>query len=663
MKIDYRPDIDGLRAISVIAVIFYHANFTFYDVVLFKGGYLGVDIFFVISGYLITSLIFKELQKTRKFSFVNFYHRRARRILPMLLFIILFFIPFAWFYLLPTSLVEFSNSIFFSTFFTSNFFFNIEGHSYGNSLSITKPFLHTWSLSVEEQFYIIFPLFFIFCFKYFKDKIITILLFISLTSLFLAHYGSFNFSITNFYLLPTRLWEIFCGSILAVIGDNKRIKPNFSNFLALLGLFVILFSFYFFTDETLHPSLKTLLPILGTMLIIRFSKKNFTYKILSQKYLVYIGLISYSLYLWHYPIFSFSELLGFQNSNINKIFIIFLSFCLSISSFFLIEKKFRNKSLISNKVFITYLVISISVISIFSYLVFKEKGFSNRAQIIFVDEFKEKPWELLKVDNEICHLRINNFCNINPNSKKGSVFLVGDSHLVTFAKPLADNLIKRDFNFVPLTNGGCYFFPNFDYIDYLTQKVMFGCNVNYQNKRLDLISKKEKPIVIIGGNLNRYLSNVDINNIKSSFIFHDNDDLLSESLISSIRDLLNRDVKVILIYPIPEIPWDPLSKIFQSSNSRNFKQVLDFISNNKISISYEDYFTRSKKSFETLDKINHKNLFKIYPHLIFCNDLNGKNCPIHNDKNIFYYDSEHLSIVGATLLQESILKVIDNLNY
>ena len=213
MKINYRPDIDGLRALSVIAVIFYHAGFNFENYYLFEGGYLGVDVFFVISGYLITSLIVKELMTTSKFSFINFYQRRARRILPMLLFIIILFIPIAWVFLLPNSLIDFSNSIFFSTFFTSNIFFNINGHEYGNTLSITKPFLHTWSLSVEEQFYILYPFFLVFCFRYIKKWLIFILIIISFLSLSLAEFGSINFSLSNFYLLPTRLWEIFCGAI------------------------------------------------------------------------------------------------------------------------------------------------------------------------------------------------------------------------------------------------------------------------------------------------------------------------------------------------------------------------------------------------------------------------------------------------------------------
>ena len=660
MKILYRPDIDGLRALSVIAVILYHANFQFNDQYLFRGGYIGVDIFFVISGYLITSLITKELNDTNSFSFVNFYLRRARRILPVLILIIFFFIPFAWFYLLPNSLSDFSSSIFFSTFFTSNFFFNNVGHDYGDALSITKPFLHTWSLSVEEQFYILYPLFFFCCFKFIKNKLLILLISISVLSLALAQYGSINFSISNFYLLPTRIWEIFCGAILVVMNSNKNNNKFSKDIFSYIGLTLVLLSFYFFTDDTLHPSFKTVIPVFGTMLIIRFSNNNFISRILSHKLLVFIGLISYSLYLWHYPIFSFSEMLGFDSSNINKIIFIFISFFLSIISYFIIEKKFRNKKLISNRLFFFYLITSLMIISIFTFLVYKEKGYPNRAHLIFKKDFKEKPWESLRVDEEICHLRTKKFCNINPEGKSGSVFLVGDSHLITMGKPLSENLIKKDYNFISMTNGGCYFFPNFKYINEITRKTLFGCDEKYQNKRLHLIKNKKNPIVIIGGNLNRYLSNTDVRGIRSSFIFANNNNIsIEENLTNSIYDLLDSDIRVILIYPIPEIPWDPLNKIFVSSNSRNLNEVKKFISTNNISTTSHDYKMRSKKSFELLDKINHENLFKIFPHTVFCNKNNGKTCPVHNKDNIFYFDSEHLSITGGTMLQEEVLKIIN----
>ena len=249
---------------------------------------------------------------------------------------------------------------------------------------------------------------------------------------------------------------------------------------------------------------------------------------------------------------------------------------------------------------------------------------------------------------------------MNPEGEKGSIFLVGDSHLITMGTPLSDSLIKKDYNFISMTNGGCYFFPNFKYINEITRKTLFGCDEKYQNKRLELIKNKNNPIVIIGGNLNRYLSNTDVRGIRSPFIFANNNNIsIEENLINSIYDLLNSGIKVILIYPIPEIPWDPLNKIFLSSNSRNLNEVKKFISTNDVSTAFHDYKIRSKKSFELLNKINHENVFKVFPHKVFCNKNNGKTCLVHNTNNIFYFDSEHLSITGATMLHEEVLKIIN----
>ena len=169
MKLTYRPEIDGLRAIAVGAVIFYHAQTTILGYQAFEGGFIGVDIFFVISGYLITLIILKELVTTGTFSFKHFYERRIRRILPALLFVMLVSLPFAWMYLLPSNLIDFSKSILYSLGFSSNFYFHYSGQQYGAQSGLLKPFLHTWSLSVEEQYYILFPIVLLITFKYLEN--------------------------------------------------------------------------------------------------------------------------------------------------------------------------------------------------------------------------------------------------------------------------------------------------------------------------------------------------------------------------------------------------------------------------------------------------------------------------------------------------------------
>lgn len=204
----YRSEIDGLRAVAVLPVIFFHANFDF-----FSGGFIGVDVFFVISGYLITTIILTE-KEAGKFTITNFYERRARRILPALFFIMFSCLPFAWYWMLPTQLKDFAQSLSAVSLFSSNLLFWKES-GYFDVAAELKPLLHTWSLAVEEQYYVLFPLFILLMWRFGKRLMVTMLALIGLTSIILAQWGTVNHPSATFYLLPTRLWELLIGSLTA----------------------------------------------------------------------------------------------------------------------------------------------------------------------------------------------------------------------------------------------------------------------------------------------------------------------------------------------------------------------------------------------------------------------------------------------------------------
>ena len=334
MEKNYRPEIDGLRAIAVVSVILYHAQITILGHQPFQGGFIGVDIFFVISGYLITSIILKELVTTGSFSFKHFYERRIRRILPVLLFVMLVSLPFAWMYLLPTSFIDFSKSILYSLGFSSNFYFHYTGQQYGAESGLLKPFLHTWSLSVEEQYYILFPIILLVVFKFFRKYLIHLLILGFVMSLGLADWGSRNHPSFNFYILLTRGWELLAGSLLAyfeITKNHRSTNKTLNLILPTIGLLLVGLSIFFSNDEMRHPSLYTLTPIIGVCLIIWFAdEKDIITKILSTKPLVAIGLISYSLYLWHYPIFAFARMHEFIQGNLFNL--LFLGVIISILS-------------------------------------------------------------------------------------------------------------------------------------------------------------------------------------------------------------------------------------------------------------------------------------------------------------------------------------------
>jgi peptidoglycan/LPS O-acetylase OafA/YrhL len=296
----YRRDIDGLRAVAVISVIFFHAGFS-----IFSGGYVGVDIFFVISGYLITSIIISELDQGT-FSILRFYERRARRILPALFFVMFACIPFAFMWMFPTEFEAFSKSIAAVTVFASNILFWRES-GYFAAASENIPLLHTWSLAVEEQYYLLFPVFLALLWRFGRSPVFYSIVAISIVSLLLSEWGWRNAPTANFYLAPTRAWELLAGSICAFLQYGKPQKSN--NVLSAFGLALIVFAIFFYTESTPFPSVYALTPVMGTALIIMYGAgKTWVGKLLSLKVFVGIGLISYSAYLWHQPLFAFARI-------------------------------------------------------------------------------------------------------------------------------------------------------------------------------------------------------------------------------------------------------------------------------------------------------------------------------------------------------------------
>jgi peptidoglycan/LPS O-acetylase OafA/YrhL len=247
---EYRREIDGLRALAVLPVILFHAGFQ-----TFSGGFVGVDIFFVISGYLITSIILAELEQG-KFSLLNFYERRARRILPALYLVMTVSIPFAWALLSREDLNSFSRSLVAVALFLSNIFFWRDG-GYFETVAELKPLLHTWSLAVEEQYYVIFPLFLMFAWKFGKRWIVTIIIFIAFGSLLVANWGVINKPVATFFLLPTRAWELAIGALTAFysVSSGKVVVPKMvQQGLSLIGFLLITGSIFAFSKETTFNS-------------------------------------------------------------------------------------------------------------------------------------------------------------------------------------------------------------------------------------------------------------------------------------------------------------------------------------------------------------------------------------------------------------------------
>ena len=703
MKKNNKLQIYGLQAIAVVSIILYHAQITIYDQQLFKGGFIGVDIFFVLSGYLITSIILKELITTVSFSFKNFYERRIRQIFPVLLLVILASLPFAWIYLLPTDLNNFSESIITLLSFSSNFYFHYSGNAFGESGSLSKPFIHTWLISVLAQYYIIFPIILLIVFRYFRKYLIHILILGFVISLVMADSGSRNYPSFNFYVLPTRGWELLAGSIMAyyvtILGqssnnktlnlerkiiidqsNNKKItsflfpvsraKKILYLILPSVGLFLIGHSILFFNDEMFHPSFYTLPPIIGVCLIIWFSNKDeIITKILSTKLFVGIGLISYSLYLWHYPIFAFARIVEFPQGDVfKKIILGIVIISLSIVTYFFIERPARNKKFKFKFVLLFVLFFSFVLISLNSKIILKDGYIERLPEILQKNFVAEKPWNLLKnLDGKKCFTNMEG-CKFNTTSNK-KVYAVGDSHIASLTFNLKERVVIKNYQFVT-SNIACLYLPEFNVVKTKTQKINELCNDFYFKKLKEILSKETNSILIFGGRFPLYLSNnyfnnqeggVEGNKWEDKYVSIGKYKTIQNSFTNEVLEL-SRNNNIILVYPIPETAWDvseKLSKFFRTLPKNVNNKI--FNTSNFITTSFDVYKNRTKSSFELLNSIQGDNIYRVYPHKLFCDTLIKDRCVLHNDKDIFYSDDDHPSIKGVEMINDLILKEIEKI--
>ena len=331
----YRRDIDGLRAFAVLPVILFHAGFA-----PFSGGYIGVDIFFVISGYLITTIILRELEEGR-FSLLRFYERRIRRILPALFVMMAICTPIAWVLLSPYMFRDFTQSLAAVSVYLSNVLFWRES-GYFDTATELKPLLHTWSLAVEEQYYVIVPMLLMALWALGRWVLFGVIVALALASLALAHWMADIYPSANFYLLPSRAWELLAGSICAFLLTRGLRVSN--DPLALLGLAMVVVPVFVFDADTPFPSLYTLIPVGGTALVILFTGPGSRMaKLLGWAPFVWIGLISYSAYLWHQPIFAFTRIhLIFEPSHELMAALSILSLAMGWVSWRFVERPFRN---------------------------------------------------------------------------------------------------------------------------------------------------------------------------------------------------------------------------------------------------------------------------------------------------------------------------------
>ena len=645
----YRAEIDGLRALAVLPVILFHAGFEW-----FSGGFVGVDVFFVISGYLITTIIISEMAE-RKFSIVNFYERRARRILPALFFVMAACLPFAWLWLTPTDLKDFGQSLVAVSTFSSNILFWLESGYFDTSAEL-KPLLHTWSLAVEEQYYILFPIFLMLTWRLGLKWILILLSIVFLISLGVAQWGAYNMPSAAFFLLPTRGWELLIGVFAAFyLKYNTHLKSySLNQALSLIGFGMIAYSIIAFDKTTPFPSLYALIPTIGTgLLILCAVPKTYVHKFLSLKFVVGIGLISYSAYLWHQPLLSFARhrLLG-DVSDLILIALCITSLVMAWFSWRFVEKPFRDKKIITQKKIFLLSLVCIGVFCSIGLSMHLKNGYGDRVN--FTEELAnsfESPSLENCFDTPFNHSAEQWGCILGRDEGEINFILFGDSHSLSL-KTLIDEKAKQNGIKVFYTgSSGC---PPFIGI-HPQRDDQYVNNCNLLNKRVFELAKSiDLDGIIFSARWSYYtLGDYDFNGAQLISDKEEGPFNLQHSVYTfisalgiTIEKFNSIEVPIHLITQPPQQKYPPQSAYFSS-----FKGIGSIES---LSVKRADFDRLNEipiNAFYEYD--NNINIYNITD--LFCDEFV---CLIGEKDRSFYYDNDHLSIDGAMKLEEIIEEIL-----
>lgn len=442
-NVKYRPEIDGLRAIAVLSVILFHAGFT-----SFSGGFVGVDIFFVISGFLITTILISDQEKGG-ISIKKFYQRRAKRIMPALFVVILATLPATWLFLPPVELKSYFSSIAATVTFSSNILFWYES-GYWDTATSLKPLIHTWSLAVEEQYYIVFPLMVMASWRLGRAWFTAMVIAIAAASLWFSERYLTIDQMVSFYMLPARAWELLAGSITALYLLRKASPiPSgaVNQVLSLGGLGMILYAIFSYTEKTPFPGINAAWPVAGTALIIATSgPRTLVGLILSSRPFVMIGLISYSAYLWHQPIIAIMKLRGFgEITTAGSAIAIGMTIGLSYLSYRFVEKPAREgKSVFGSKPLVTTSAAAAAFIAIAGYG-YKNDGFPSRIDSVYSADARS-------TENTF---RKKYVLDTAPGSNLPVILIVGDSYLYNWSIGLNEIIDKTKYRVISVSYLGC----------------------------------------------------------------------------------------------------------------------------------------------------------------------------------------------------------------
>lgn len=616
LHLKYRPDIDGLRAIAILSVLAFHLFPS-----ALPGGFIGVDVFFVISGYLISSIIFRNLEHD-SFSLADFYRRRIRRIFPALILVLFTSFLFGWFALFSGEYASLGKHVAGGATFIANLVLWTEA-GYFDTDAITKPLLHLWSLGVEEQFYMAWPIL-IWLFWKSRNDFLKLTLIAGLTSLVYSLYASTSNPAAAFYSPLSRFWELMLGSLLAYLSlrHSHLLKAKTANLRAWLGIGLVLLGFVTISHHRAYPSWWALLPTLGAALLISASTHAWVnQRLLGNKAVVGIGLISYPLYLWHWPLISFATIIESGTPSVaHRFLLLVLSFVLAYLSYVLLEKPIRKRK---SDMAIVSLVVAMLVVGYLGFNDWHRLGYDFREKAVMraVAGYQTQR-------DESCNKRYEKygltFCKLHDEAKPIEVALVGDSHANQHWLGMSDYFSKTGINLVNVGWAGMkpLYLP----------KIM--------NKRLDQYGRALDEL------LDEIAHTQSIKMVVLSMAQPAEYDATFDEGLRAVVGLMQRNGKqVVFILDNPHLPFHPSSCVGMPP----IRPVINKECVLPVSAIEPNYFTVREKIKNTLQKMGRVEIVDPLPKI-----CDSQNCRIRRGNLFIYENTGYVSPDGDLYLFEDL---------
>ena len=658
----YRPEIDGLRAVAVMGVVLFHAGLGV------PGGYVGVDVFFVISGFLITSIILKNLKKGT-FSLIDFWVRRIRRIIPAVSVLVLCVLGAGLYLLDPKSMEDLARSSMAQALMLANIYF-WQDAGYFTDAAEYKPLLHTWTLAVEEQFYLFFPVAVVTVHKLFKDKLFVVFSAAAIASLALSIYFTTIYPSASFFLLPTRAWELLAGSLIAMREGQGKLNRSAAEIMSLTGLVMISASMFLYDSATPFPGYNALLPVVGSAAFIWGCQNHKTYagSLLSFKPFVFLGLISYSLYLWHWPIFSFARFLFADLDTVTAICLIAISIVVSYISWKFVENPFRDGGLLPTKIAaFSFGSIALAFLFISSSIIWKLEGIPGRLNPSQLAIAKDISWNGSKYKNKNDSSTLIGDQSLFYENKIPDFVVWGDSHAKAYAKTIDDlgkkyglfGEIKIRDGKIPITGLWRPSWSNAFQIKYPLETEEYLQSV---------IDRKVPNLILIS----RWAVNCDGRNLlevadgqlQYESLVTDNREIDIDSVVpklsaSSVQRQLDlmldrlaaAGVKVWLIKQVPEVDKNSMARqFFFAHRFPNTVKIEQFTTDIK---SHKD---RQRYADLAIDRLESANITVVDPSFVFYDNPYAK-LKTFSDRS-YYRDDNHLTHYGVEQLLGPFFKKI-----